>query len=170
VSKLDLVLVDTGIWSAFFSKPASAAKRALDLLLDEDRVSLTGPVLAEVLRGFRRADQADWAASRLRLAHYVEPSWEDWRSAAALGRELAAKGHDVPLTDLVIAALARRVQAFVFTSGPHFDLIRGLKRHRGPTIPVDGQPGLGGAGNKTGVPGTARSTTGRCLHEQSLWD
>jgi predicted nucleic acid-binding protein len=130
VSDADLVLIDTGIWSAFFSKPASPEKRALDALLDEDRVALTGPVLAEVLRGFRRTDQADWVASRLRLAHYLEPAWEDWRNAAALGREIAAKGYDVPLTDLVIAALARRVQAFVFTSDPHFDLIPGLKRYR----------------------------------------
>jgi predicted nucleic acid-binding protein len=130
VTDADLVLIDTGIWSAFFSKPASAEKHALDVLLDEDRVALTGPVLAEVLRGFRRTDQADWVASRLRLAHYLEPSWEDWRNAAALGRELAAKGHDVPLTDLVIAAVARRVHASVFSSDPHFDLISGLKRHR----------------------------------------
>jgi predicted nucleic acid-binding protein len=130
VTAADLVLVDTGIWSAFFSKPGSPEKRALDALLDEDRVVLTGPVLAEVLRGFRRTDEADWVASRLRLAHYLEPSWEDWRSAAALGRQLAAAGHDVPLTDLVVAALAKRVQASVFSSDPHFDLIPGLKRYR----------------------------------------
>ncbi len=102
----------------------------MDTLLDEDRVALTGPVLAEVLRGFRRTDQADWAASRLRMAHYLEPNWEDWRNAAALGRELAASGHDVPLTDLVVVALARRVEASVFSTDPHFDLIAGLKRHR----------------------------------------
>ncbi len=130
MSERDLVFVDTGIWSAFFSKPGSPEKRALDNLLDEDRVALTGPIIAEILRGFRRTEQADWVASRLRLAHYVEPSWEDWRNAAALGRALAAKGHEIPLTDLVIATLARRVQAFVFTSDPHFDLIPGLKRHR----------------------------------------
>lgn len=126
----DLVLIDTGIWSAFFSKPASPEKRAVDALLDEDRVALTGPIMAEVLRGFRRTDEADWVALRLGLAHYLEPNWEDWRSAAALGRQLAAAGHDVPLTDLVIAALARRVQAFVFSSDPHFDLIPGLKRYQ----------------------------------------
>ncbi len=126
----DWVLVDTGVWSAFFSKPSSHEKRAVDTLLDEDRIALTGPVLAEVLRGFRRADQADWVASRLRLAHYLEPSWEDWRSAASLGRELAARGHDVPLTDLVVAALAIRVEASVFSADPHFDLIPELKRYR----------------------------------------
>jgi len=68
VSAADWVLIDTGVWSAFFSKPGSREKRAVDALLDEDRVALTGPVLAEVLRGFRRTDQADLVASRLRLA------------------------------------------------------------------------------------------------------
>ena len=126
----DLVLIDTGIWSAFFTKPGSPEKHSVDILLDEDRVALTGPVLAEVLRGFRRADQANWVTSRLRLAHYLEPTWDDWRQAAALGRELAAKSHDVPLTDLIIAALARRLQSSVFTSDPHFDLIPGLRRYR----------------------------------------
>ncbi len=125
----DLVLVDTGVWSAFFSKPASREKHEIDILLDYDRVALTGPILAEVLRGFRRKDHADWVTSRLRLAHYLEPSWDDWRNAAALGRELAARGHELPLTDLVVAALARRVQASVFTSDPHFDLVPGLKRY-----------------------------------------
>lgn len=126
----DLVLIDTGIWSAFFTKLGSTEKHSVDILLDEDRVALTGPILAEVLRGFRRTEQANWVASRLRLAHYLEPTWEDWRQAATLGRELAAKGHDVPLTDLIIAALARRVQSCVFTSDPHFDLISGLRRYR----------------------------------------
>ncbi len=126
----DWVLVDTGVWSAFFSKPGSREKRALDALLDGDRVALTGPVLAEVLRGFRRSEQADWVASRLRLAHYLEPTWEDWRNAAALGRDLAASGQDIPLTDLVVGALARRANAFVFSTDPHFDLVPGVKRYR----------------------------------------
>jgi predicted nucleic acid-binding protein len=125
----DLVLVDTGIWAAFFSKPASLEKREIDTLLDDDRVALTGPIVAEILRGFRRKEQADWVASRLQLAHYLEPMWEDWRNAAELGRELAAKGHDIPLTDLVVAAVARRTNISVFTSDPHFDLIVGLKRY-----------------------------------------
>jgi predicted nucleic acid-binding protein len=128
VTAADWVLVDTGVWSAFFSKPGSHEKRAA--LVDEDRVALTGPVLAEVLRGFRRSKQADWVASRLRLAHYLEPNWEDWRSAASLGRNLAASARHVPLTDLVVAALARRVEAFEFSTDPHFDLVPGLKRYR----------------------------------------
>jgi predicted nucleic acid-binding protein len=91
-------------------------------------VAVLGPILAEVLIGFRRRDQADWVASRLKLAHYVELSWNDWRAAAELGRDLASQGHRVPLTDLVIAVVGRRLGAFVFTTDPHFDLVRDLKR------------------------------------------
>lgn len=124
------VFVDTCIWASFFSKADSAEKAAVDELLDADRVALLGPILAEVLLGFRRKDQADWVASRLRSTHYFEASWNDWRSAAELGRDLAAKGNKLPLTDLVVAALAKRYRVSVYTNDPHFDLIAGLKRFR----------------------------------------
>jgi len=102
------VLVDTCVWASFFGKPGSSEKAAVDDLLDKDRVALVGPIVAEVLLGFRRKDQADWVASRLRLTHYVEAGWDDWHSAADLGRDLAAKGNKLPLSDLLIAAVARR--------------------------------------------------------------
>ena len=90
------VFVDTCIWASFFRKPGSQEKAAVDSLLDSDRVAIAGPVIAEVLVGFRRKDQADWVASRLRMTHYVEADWDDWHAAADLGRELAANGHKVP--------------------------------------------------------------------------
>jgi hypothetical protein len=73
----DWVFVDTCIWASFFGKPSSPEKRAVDDLLDTDRVALIGPILAEVLLGVRRNDQAAWIASRLRMAHYVETGWDD---------------------------------------------------------------------------------------------
>ena len=125
----DWVLVDTCIWASFFGKPGSPEKLAVDDLLDADRVALVDPVLGEVLLGFRRKDQADWVASRLRLVHHVEVGWDDWRAAADLGRELAASGHRLPLTDLVVAAVALRCGVWVYTTDPHFDLIADLKRY-----------------------------------------
>jgi len=41
VKDSDLVLIDTGIWSAFFTKPGSPEKHSVDILLDEDRVGLS---------------------------------------------------------------------------------------------------------------------------------
>lgn len=127
------VLVDTLIWASFFSKPGSAEKRAVDDLIDADRVALVGPIVAEVLLGFRRKEQADWIASRLRMAHYPETTWDDWTCAAGIGRELAAKGHAVPVSDLLIMAVAKRIDISIYTTDPHFDLVPDLKRHRPPT-------------------------------------
>lgn len=122
------VFVDTCIWASFFGKPSSPEKAAVDDLLDADRVALVGSMVAETLLGFRRKDQADWVASRLHLTHYVEASWDDWRAAADLGRDLAAKGNKLPLTDLLVAVVAKRCDASVYTTDPHFDLIPDLKR------------------------------------------
>jgi predicted nucleic acid-binding protein len=114
----DWVFVDTCIWASFFGKPSSPEKAVVDALLDTDRVAFLGPILTEVLLGFRRKDQADWAASRLQLAHYVESGWDDWRAAAELGRNLAAQGNKLPLTDLVVATVTKRCHAWVYTTIP----------------------------------------------------
>ena len=125
----DWVFVDTCIWSSFFGRPASREKAAVDVLLKADRVALIGPILGEVLLGFRRKDQADWVASRLSLTHFSDVEWVDWRAAAELGRNLAAGGNKLPMTDLVIAIVAKRYDAWVYTTDPHFDLIPDLKRY-----------------------------------------
>src|SRR5262245_47693893 len=125
----DLVLVDTCIWVPFFNRPKSREKQAVDELLDDDRAALTGPILAEVLLRFRRDEQADWVGSVLRGLHFLEATWDDWRAAARLGRQLIANGHSLPLSDLVIAAVALGRDLAVYSTDPHFDLIPGLKRY-----------------------------------------
>src|SRR5262245_28322517 len=122
------VLVDTCIWVPFFNRPQSAEKRVVDALLDDDRAMLTGPVVAEVLHGFTREVQADYVASLLRGMRYIEPTWSDWQEAARLGRHSAAAGHRLPLSDLVIAAVARRIDAELYTIDPHFDSLPGIRR------------------------------------------
>jgi predicted nucleic acid-binding protein len=124
------VIVDTCIWASFFTKADSKEKAAVDELLDSDRIVLIGPILSEILVGFRRKEQADWAASRLRMAHFIESDWDDWRATADLGRQLAAKGIKLPLTDLLVAVVAQRHDCAIYTSDPHFDLIPSLKRYR----------------------------------------
>ena len=126
--KADWVFVDIGVWASFFAKPNSPEQRAVSSLLRLDRVALVGPIVAEVLLGIRRRDQADWVASRLKLAHYVEADWDDWRAAAELGRDLAARGHHLPLSDLLLGIVARDLDAAVYSTDPHFDLIPDLKR------------------------------------------
>jgi predicted nucleic acid-binding protein len=126
----DLVLIDTCMWIPFFNRPQSRTKQIVDGLLDEDLGAIVGPILAEVLLGFRRNAHADWASSLLRGVHYVDVTREDWRQAAAFGRMLTSRGHDLPLSDLEMATVARRCDCSVYSTDPHFDLIPDLKRFR----------------------------------------
>ncbi len=122
------VLVDTCIWARVFAKPGSNEHRIVEQLIEQERVVMIGPVLTEVLYGFRRQEQADWVASRLKNLAWIEVEWEDWREAASLGRRLAAAGHRLPQTDLVIAAVAERHGLLVYTVDPDFDHFEGLRR------------------------------------------
>jgi predicted nucleic acid-binding protein len=124
----DLVLIDTCVWATVFSKSGSSERQTVDRLIEQDRVVVIGPVLTEVLYGFKQQEQADWVASRMKGLGWIEVEWDDWREAAALGRQLATRGHRLPVTDLVIAAVARRHDLFVYTVDPHFDFFAELQR------------------------------------------
>jgi hypothetical protein len=123
----DRVLIDTCIWAAVFSKSGSKEKQTVDRLIEEDRVVVIGPALAEVLYGFRRPEQAEWVASRMKDLGWLEVDWDEWCSAATLGRQLAGAGQRLPLTDLVIAAVARKRGLAVYVD-PHFDILPDIKR------------------------------------------
>jgi predicted nucleic acid-binding protein len=128
MARTDLVLVDTCIWVPYFNRPQSQEKRIVDELLDEDCAVLIGPVLAEILQGFRRDDEADWVASRLRCVRFVDTTWDDWCQATRLGRAAAASGQRLPLTDLVLAAVAIERVLSIYTIDPHFDRFEELRR------------------------------------------
>lgn len=125
------VLIDTCVWIEFLNRPRSRMHQVVDALLDAERVLLIGPVLAEILLGCRRSAQADWVASVLRAScDYIEPAVDDWCRSAQLGRHLASQNHKLPLTDLILATVAMRHDADVYTTDPHFDLIPELKRYQ----------------------------------------
>ena len=125
---VDRVIIDTCVWATVFAKPSAPERHTTDQLIEQDRVVVIGPVLTETLYGFRRREEADWAASRLKNLGWVELEWDDWREAASIGRQLAAAGHRVPVTDLVIVAIAQRHDLSVYTVDPHFDIFPDLKR------------------------------------------
>jgi predicted nucleic acid-binding protein len=122
------VLVDTCIWISFFNRPQSAEKKTVDALLDDDRAALIGPIAAEILQGIPREPHASYVASLLRGIRCLDPKWEDWIEAARLGRRCAAAGHRLPLSDLILAAVALRHDAGIYTTDPHFDLIGEINR------------------------------------------
>lgn len=116
------------MWAPYFQRPNSPVTRAIEQLIKDQRAALIGPIVAEVLYGFRIHQQAEWAASRLRRYRYIEVTLDDW-IAARLGRDLASRGHKLPMSDLAIAAVAQRLNISVYTTDPDFDLISPLDRY-----------------------------------------
>lgn len=105
------------------NRPHSVEKQFVDQLIDDNEVVMIGPILAEILQGFKRDQEADWVASELRHLQFIPVDWEDWKQAATLGRRLAKQSHRIPLSELVIAAVAVRHQYLVCTTDPYFQLI-----------------------------------------------
>ena len=67
-------------------------------------------------------------SSLLQGVRFLKIDWDDWTTAAGLGRRLAADGHRLPLSDLVLAAVSIRLDAEIYSIDPHFTLIAELKR------------------------------------------
>jgi predicted nucleic acid-binding protein len=123
------VIVDTCMWIEFFNRPYSPVKKAIERLLRRNQVVMLGPVAMEVLTGFRRREHADWIASLLVGIPLMPLEWDEWREAAELARVVAARGHRLPMTDLVIAAVAMKHDYDVYSTDPHFDSLPDLGRY-----------------------------------------
>lgn len=124
-----MVIADTSAWIPFFNRPQSAEKRELDALLDADRVVLVGVVLAELIQGCRTLREAQAVTSKLTGLHFLDTRMATWKRSGELSFALRRKGLTLPLSDLVIAALALEHRHSVYTLDPHFEHVPGLQLH-----------------------------------------
>jgi len=118
-----LILPDTSCWIEFFRPRGDDAVRAQMLnWLGADCLAICGPVRAEVLRGARTGEVSKIADAFAALPH-LEPIEEDWSTVEQKVKSLADDGHNLPLLDLLIAALACRCGATLAHKDTHFQII-----------------------------------------------
>ncbi len=115
-------LVDTSVWIDFFRGVAST-KELLMKPLARDRVFTAGPVLFELLQGIRSSEERVQVKETLLSVNFLEISPEDWEGAASISRELRSKGITIPMTDLLLAQLAKTHDLEIISLDPHFDQI-----------------------------------------------
>lgn len=101
-----MVTTDTSVWIPFFNRPDSPHKRRLDLLIDADEVVMVGVVLAKLLQGGRSQKERDHLNDALLALPYFEAGQSTWVHAGEISCALLRKGVTVPMSDLIIAALA----------------------------------------------------------------
>jgi predicted nucleic acid-binding protein len=118
-----LILPDTSCWIEFFRPRGDKAVRSHLLnWLGADCLAICGPVRAEILRGARKAEAPQIMEAFAALRH-LESVEDDWLTVEQKARTLADDGHNVPLLDLLIAAIAHRRGTVLAHKDAHFHTI-----------------------------------------------
>ena len=114
-----LILPDTSCWIEFFRpRGETAVRERMRRWLAADRLAVCGPVRAEVLRGARRTEASRIADALAALVH-LDTLERDWTTVEAAARSMADL-RNVPLLDLLIAAIASRHDVVLAHRDAHF--------------------------------------------------
>ena len=126
------VLADTNVWIAYFRGERTKAQEqpaaeALDRLISEDRVVLSGVIEMELYQGLRENEREVLEAQFTALA-FFETRREDFRRAGHLLGDLRRQGVTIPSPDALVAALCLHHDLTLLENDGHFEHIEGLKR------------------------------------------
>ncbi|WP_305046445.1 type II toxin-antitoxin system VapC family toxin [Geoalkalibacter sp.] len=118
---MNKVIVDTSAWIDFFRAPAGGIGDEVATLIEQDRAVLVGPVLAELLQGLKSRREADTLNELFSILPYLETTRDDWENAGDLLRRMRHNGITMPLSDTLIASIAKKHGHAVLTLDKHFE-------------------------------------------------
>lgn len=116
-------LVDTSVWVEFLRGEKISIKKRLENLLDENRAAVTGIILAELLTGIANEKEQRFLEECFLGLPFLEATREIFTTAGKMGAALRKKGIAMPLSDLLIAALAKTYSLTVLTLDNHFQTL-----------------------------------------------
>jgi predicted nucleic acid-binding protein len=125
----DGVIVDTSVLIAFF-KGRNGYVEEVSRLLQENRLVLTGIIIAELLQGLKGLREEQRISDLLLAITPFELTTELWVKAGKMSLSLKRKGINLPLTDMAIAVLAIEHDFSIFTLDKHFEKIPGVKIYK----------------------------------------
>jgi tRNA(fMet)-specific endonuclease VapC len=123
------VLADTSVWIEYFNHRQSESGDAVEALLRDERVVITGIVLTELLQGAKLKNEFDAILDSMLALPFLDAKTNTWIEAGRLSYSLRRKGVTVPTTDVIIASLTLENQCLLFSLDSHFDRIPGIKRY-----------------------------------------
>jgi hypothetical protein len=122
-----VVLVDTSVWIEFLDRNNPSVRGDLERLLRQGDVSTTGLVLAELRRGCRSTPQIRGLLQAMEPLIYLEADRDTWLRAGELAAECSSRGFQIGTADCLLAALAIRENALLFTLDCDFERIPRLR-------------------------------------------
>lgn len=122
------VIIDTSMWVEYFKGGNKEIIKKVKDLIQNEKAVLCGIVLSELIAGIKRKKDEDIIKEALDALPYIETSKQSWILAGRKMKELLEKGMKIPLSDLILAAIATEKDCEIFTLDKHFDLIPGCSR------------------------------------------
>ena len=116
-------LVDTSVWVEFLRGKKTIIKKRLENLLDENRAVVSGIILAELMTGISNEKDQRFLEECFLGLPYLEATREIFTTAGKMGVVLRKKGITMPISDLLIAALAKTHTLTVLTTDNHFQTL-----------------------------------------------
>lgn len=124
------ILVDTSVWIEFFRGRDSRVKDCLSGLIKSQSAYLTGLVIAELFHGVKKTGEIKVLKETLPALPYFEVSKTTWEATGEMLRSLRIKGISLPLTDVLLAAVAEENDCEILTFDEHFKQIEQVKLHK----------------------------------------
>ncbi|MBI2831297.1 MAG: PIN domain nuclease [Chloroflexi bacterium] len=128
-----MILVDTSVWIDFLKGENSSERQILHKLIeDEEEISITGIILAEILQGIREDKKFHITRNYLLEFPIYEPNGiVTYIDAARIYRECRKSGKTIRSTiDCIIAAICLENDLFILHKDRDYDIIQeciGLK-------------------------------------------
>jgi predicted nucleic acid-binding protein len=114
------VLIDTCAWIDFFKSHTGGLGNRVADLIETNHAAITGVVIAELLQGVKHDREVQRLHLLFQSIHYLPTVDNDWVNTGLLAQQLRATGLTLPLTDVLIAAIAQRHGVPVLTVDKHF--------------------------------------------------
>lgn len=125
----DGVIADTSVLIAFF-KGKSGVVEEVSRLLQQNRLVVTGIVIAELLQGLKGLREEQRISDLLVAISPVELTTDLWVKTGRMSLALRRNGINLPLTDIAIAILAIEHNFSIFTLDKHFEKIPEVKIYK----------------------------------------
>lgn len=123
------ILADTSVWIEFF-KQHSKTGDELENLIKEQVVWTCGIVLFELIKGVKSETEKNTILATSLSLEYIEMYPLLWQKAGEIFASLKKKGGNLPISDILIAALAIEHDLQIFTLDKHFERIPGVRVYK----------------------------------------
>jgi predicted nucleic acid-binding protein len=133
-----IYLLDTNTVSQWMSPQPGSIQDKIDSVIEYgNQIGISQPVYYEVIRGLLKRDARRRIAilqnKIMPLITYVQVEEADWLKAAQFWADADNKGRQLSDIDLLIAALAHRLDAVIVSSDTDFDALP-VKRENWRTL------------------------------------